>query len=286
MAVDVEVRNPLDLTTTFDRIEIERATSNDSGSMSNIATVDIDTTTKTDLSAGYTAYSDSTGVVGTHWYRFRYENEGSGAVSSYSDIFAAGGSVLQARFRRLMRDVNSNDYFFSDDDLDFFEEHALQMLWPITWQETYSDSAITPDGTTEVFTFPIGTTRLNGIQVLNSSGSFATQKLGWTVRGRNLIFDVAPRSGVTYRMWMDKMFLKLSEVPEIWDTHILNRMKIQAYETMEADRSRFYKYNSIAKPEGGNLPSLDRIITRLEIQIKNREAQLRRVRRPASIKLV
>ena len=286
MTVVVEVRNPLDLTSTYNQIEIERATSNSAGAMSNIATVSIDTTTASDLSTGYTAYNDTGGTVGTHYYRFRYKASGSGATSSYSDIFGAGGSVLQTRFRRIMRDINSNNYFFSTDDLDFFEQQAVQRLWPITWFETYSTTDFVPDGATEVFTFPVGVTRVTGIDAVNDSGETIGKKLGWRVRGRTLIFDHAPLSGETLRVWEEKMFLKLAEIPEVWDTHLLNLMKLQAFETLEADRTRFYKYNSIAKPEGGNLPGLDRIITRLETQIKLRENQLRRSRRPQFVKMV
>lgn len=286
MAVVLKIRNPIDLTTSYDQVEIQRATSNSAGAMSLIATTNIDTTTASDLSSGYTQYTDDNGTVGTHYYRFRYKNSTSSTYSSYSDIFLSGGSVIQSRFRRMMRDTNSSNYFFSNDDLDFFEQHAVQRLWPITWFETYSNSYFVPDNTTEIFNFPVGVTRINNIEVLDSSGEVTGRKLNWQVRGRTLLFDNAPTADITLRAWVEKMFTDIAEVPEIWDTHILNLMKLQAYETMEADRARYYKYNSVAKPEGGNLPGLNTIITRLETQIKLREQQLRRVRRPSFIKLV
>lgn len=286
MAVVLKIRNPLDLTTTYDQINIERATSNSAGAMASIATTSIDTTTASDLSSGYTSYTDADGTVGTHYYRFRYKISASATYSSYSDIFLAGGSVLQSRFRRIMRDTNASNYFFTADDLDFFETQAVQRLWPVTWFETYSDSYFTPDGTTEIFNFPVGVTRLNSIEVVDSSGQVTGKKLGYQVRGKILLFDDAPTSGTTLRAWVEKMFLDIAEVPEVWDTHILNLMKLQAYESLEADRSRYYKYNSVAKPEGGNLSNFNGIITRIESQIKLREAQLKRVRRPQSIKLV
>lgn len=286
MAVILKIRNPIDLTTTYDQVDIERATSNSAAAMSNIATTNIDTTTASDLSSGYTSYTDSSGTVGAHYYRFRYKISSSGTYSSYSDIFLAGGSVLQSRFRRIMRDTNSNSYFFTADDLDFFEQQAVSRLWPITWIETYSDTAFVPDNTTEIFNFPVGVTRLNSIDVLDSSGEYVGRKLNWKVRGKTLLFDNAPSSDLTLRAWVEKMFTDIAEVPEIWDTHILNLMKLQAYESFEADRARYYKYNSVAKPEGGSLTSFNNIITRLETQIKLREQQLRRVRRPQSIKLV
>ena len=65
MAVVLKIRNPIDLTSTYDQINIERATSNSAAAMSSLDTISIDTTTASDLSSGYTAYTDSSGTVGT-----------------------------------------------------------------------------------------------------------------------------------------------------------------------------------------------------------------------------
>ena len=286
MSVVVEVRNPNDLTSTYDQIEIQRSTTNTVAGMSDVKTdLAIDSSRASDLSTGYSQYVDTGGTVGTHYYRFRYKASGSGALSAYSDIFLSGGTVLQTRFRNKMRDTNSANYFFTDSEVQDFETQAIQKLWPITWFETYSDSDFTPDGTTEIFTFPAQVTRLTDLELRDSNGEKISNKHGWQVRGRTLMFDHPPTSGDTIRSWTEKKFLKLAEVPDVWDTHIVNLMRLDAYETMEADRARFYKYNSIAKPDGGSLPSLDRIITRIEQQIKLRAAQLRRIRKPVEINL-
>lgn len=287
MSVTIEVRNPLDLTTTFAYIHIQRADSNSAGAMSDLATsVAIDTSTASDLSPGYTSYVDSSGDIDTHYYRFRYKATGGSAYSDWSDIFQAGNNVLSARFRRMMRDANSNNYYFIREDIDFFLEQAIARLWPITWQEQYSDTAFVPDGTTKIFNFPVGVTRVNSLEIIDSSGVNVGTSIPWRVRGKMVIFDNAPDSNLTIRAYIEKMFTKLSEVPSVWDSHILNIMRLQAFETMEGDRSKFYKYNSVAKPEGGNLPSLDKIIARIEGQIKMRENQLRRVRTAGTMKLV
>ncbi|MBK9272875.1 MAG: hypothetical protein IPM48_14925 [Saprospiraceae bacterium] len=285
MTVVLEVRNPIDLTSSYDQIEIERATSNSAAAMSNIDTVDIDTSRASDLSTGYTQYVDSTGTVGTHYYRFRYLNSTSSAVSAYSDIFLSGTTVLHTRFRNKMRDTNSNNYFFSNEEVDDFLTQAIDKLYPLTWFETYDDSAFVPDGTTEIFTFPVQVTRLTDLELRNSNGEKIGDKHGWQVRGRNLIFDYPPDNGDTIRAWVEKKFVKLSEVPNIWDSHIINLMRLDAYETLEADRARYYKYNTIAKPDGGSLPQLNNIITRIEQQIRLREQQLRRTRKPVEINL-
>ena len=286
MAVKLDLRNPDDLTSTYDQIEIQRATSNSAAAMADLITnVTISSTYASDLSTGYTSYTDADGVEGTHYYRFRFKNSTSSAVSSYSDIFAAGGSVFHSRFRRRMRDTNSNNYFFTDDDIETFVIEAVEELYPITWVETYTDTMITPDSTTEAFAFSTGVTRINDIELINSSGDNQGAVKGWKIRGRYVVFDTAPSSGDTIRCWVEKKFVKVAEVPEQWDGYIMHKLMLKAYETLEADRSRYYKYTSVVKPEGGNLPSLDKVITRLEAQIQRQERLLRRVRKPAEINL-
>ena len=171
MAVKLDLRNPDDLTSTYNQIEIQRATSNTVAGMADIKTdLAISSTYASDLSTGYTSYTDDTGTEGTHYYRFRYKISSSGATSSYSDIFPAGGSVFHTRFRRRMRDTNSNSYFFTDDDIETFGTEVVEELYPMTYTETYLDSMITPDGSTEIFTFATGVTRVTDIEIVNSSG--------------------------------------------------------------------------------------------------------------------
>jgi len=286
MSVKLELRNPDDLTSTYNQIEIQRNTANSETGMADIKTdLSIDTSTASDLSTGYSTYTDTDGTEGTHYYRFRYKTSASGVVSSYSDIFPAGGSVFHTRFRRRMRDTNSNDYFFTDDDIEIFLDEIVTELYPMTYTETYLDSMIDPDGSTKIFTFATGVTRITDIELINSSGENQGSIKGWKVRNRYILFDQAPSDGDTIRSWVEKRFLKVAEIPEEWDGYILNKMRLKAYETFEADRSRYYKYNSVVKPEGGSLPSLDKVITRIEIQILKREKQMRRTRKPAEINL-
>lgn len=280
----IEIRNPVDLITTYNQIEIQRGTLADGSNMVNISTnTPIDTTSANDLSTGFTSYTDASGDTASY-YRFRFKASVSDAVSAYSDIFQAGTTVMHTRFRRRMRDTNSANYFFTNADLDTQLANAIKKLFPATFNETI-DESLSTDGTTMKFSFPVGVNRVNDIEFLNSSGEVTSRPRGWKLRARQIIFDNAPSSGYTLRLYCDKMFKKLAEVPDLFDDLILDLMVLEAYQTMEADRSKYYRYQAVARPEGGNLPSIKGVIERLEVTTKQRLNSLRRIRRPGEIKL-
>ena len=163
MAILIELRNPPDLDATFDQLEIERATEL-GGSYANVTTEDISVTNETDISPGYTSYDDSAGDA-DKYYRARFTHSVSGIDSPYTEEFRGGFDVLDALFRRRMRDTNSNKYFFTDNDVQQLRINAIGSLWPAVWIDTY-DESLTTDGTTMKFTFPSGVFRVNNVECL------------------------------------------------------------------------------------------------------------------------
>jgi len=123
------------------------------------------------------------------------------------------------------------------------------------------------------------------MQFLDSNGNVSATVTDYEVASRQFIFPFAPASGYTIRLFCDKMFLKAAEVPEIFDSYLLEYMMWQAWKVLEADRSKYYRYTSVAKPEGGNLPSIRATIERLELSLARRLNALRRVRKPSFIGL-
>lgn len=283
MAKLLEIRNPQDLNNTYNQIEIQRDTDSTGATMANIKTdLDIDTTTANDLTMGFTAYTDPDGTD-SHYYRFRYKN--GSTYSSYSDIFQANTTVMHARFRRRMRDTNSANYFFTNSDIDTLLSNSIKKLFPHTYNEVI-DESLSTSSSTRKYSFPVGVNRVNDIEFIDSSGDVAGAPRGYKLRARQIIFDSPPPSGYTFRLYCDKMFKKLAEVPDFLDDIILDLMTLEAYQTFEADRSRYFKYTTVTNPEGGNLPSMTRVIERMTISTNARLNALRRVRRPGTIKLV
>lgn len=283
MAELLDIKNPNDLESTYDQIEIQGSANSDMSSPTTItSSLAIDETTANDLGSGYTSYLDSTGYA---YYRFRYKNSSSGATSSWSDIFAADTTVMHTRFRNRMRDTNSANYFFSNSEITDFLQGAVNKLYPSSYNEVI-DETLTTLASTEKYPIPLGIFRVNEIELLDSSGIVVARPSGYKKRGRQIIFDSTPPTGYTIRLYGDKQFQKFAETPILFDDLILDLMQLEAMQTFEMDRSKYYRYTTVTNPEGGNLPSLSRAIERLEITSNNRLNKLKRVRRATDMKLI
>jgi hypothetical protein len=280
MAISIEIRNPRDSTSTYDQIVLESASAQ-GGSYSNVTTASVSTSNKTDLSPGYTSYTHTSGDT-TKWYRYQFKNASSSIVTPYSREFRGGYSEIDQDFRRAMRDTNSSNYFFTDDDVAGFRRRAVESLWPVTWQEVV-DESLSTDGSTEKFTYPSGVTRVADVEFVDSNGRVVYVPSGYRRRGNQLIFDSAPSSGYTIRLQVEKMFTKWVEVPHFFDSYIIDSMRLQAYKEFEADRMQYYKYNSVVNSEGGNIPSIRLVIQNLEMSSQRRLNDLKRTRRAALI---
>jgi hypothetical protein len=282
MALNIEGRNPSDGVSSFDQTEFHRSDTL-TGVYTLQSTKSIDTSTVSDLSPGYTLFTDLTGDT-TKFYKIRWKNSISAATSPYSDAFQGGTTVLDARFRKMMRDTNSNNYFFDNDDVAEFRQDAIFSLWPATWQEGI-DTSLTTDETKDIYNLPGGVTRINKIDLLDSEGKLSSRSSSYEIQSNKIIFPVALKTGYTMRLWVEKMFLKSCEVPELFDSYLLDSMMLRAYRELEADRVKAYKYVTVAKPDNGSVTNIRDIIMRLETSTKKRLNELRRVRKPSDIGL-
>lgn len=277
----LEIRNPKDLNTSYLQIEISRSDTIGGTYTPIKEDLDIDITTASDLSQGYTSWSDATGDT-TKFYKFRYRN--GSTYSPYSNIYQGGSCEMDSRFRVEMRDTNSNDYFFAADTIANFRKDAIYSLWPYTWNEAI-DETLTTLASTVKYNFPYGVTRINDIDFIDANGGLIGSPKNWKTRARQIIFSQVPPSGYKMRLYVDKMFTKISEVPEMFDEYILDYMKFKAYKVFEADRTQYYKYNTLVKGDGSSTNMISRTMIVLKDSLDSRLNSLRRVRKPADISL-
>lgn len=275
-------RNPQDGTTTYDKMRTYRATSQ-SGSFSVVATTTIDTTTAIDQSSGYTLYSDTAGTSAS-WYKTSWYHSVSLAESDLTSAFAAGTMPFDDKIRRRLKDTNVATYFFTNEEIADFRERALQSLYPATWIDTVYEIAVT-DNNKRSITVPFTVFRVDTIKVVNSNGDNCGEHNAYYKVGNTLYAVNSFPVGYTLRMVVTKPFRLDVETPEHFESYLLDMAELDALRTMETDRSRYYKYTTTIRPEGGNLPSLNRIISNLEESAARKLNTIRRNRESAFINL-
>lgn len=276
------LRNPSDGVISYDQIKVYRSDSIN-GIYALIATVNIDQTTIADNSPGYTLYIDSTGAS-THWYKVSYYNSSSTTESDQSDSFQGDTTELDAKIRRRMKDTNVNKYFFTNDDIAQARDIAIKSLYPATWIDTTYDVIITA-ANKNLISLPSYIARMDDIRVYTADGKFSG--------GYNSFYKVGNKIyplnefpvGSTFRFIITKPYKVPAEIPEELDNYLLDVAQIDLLKGMEMDRSRYYSYTTSIRPEGGNLPSLSRMIDRLEISASRKLNSYRRVRECSDINL-
>jgi len=276
------LRNPSDGVISYDQIKVYRSDSK-TGTYALIATVDIDETTIADNSPGYTIYDDSTGSS-SKYYKVSYYNSGSATESDLSDVFQGETTELDAKIRRRMKDTNENTYFFSNDDIAQARDISIKSLYPATWIDTTYDVTIT-DGNKLLITLPSYIARMDDIRVYDANNRFVGGYNSFYKVGNKLYPLTEFPTGYIFRFIITKPYKVPAEVPEELDNYLIDVAELDLLKTLEVDRSRYYKYTTSIRPEGGNLPSLNRMIERLEISASRKLNSYRRVRECSEINL-
>lgn len=276
-------RNPQDGIDSFTQLRVYRATS-ETGTYTLLITVSLDITTFTEGYYGYTQYIDSAGND-TYFYKFSYYNPTTLTESSLTSPLQGGTTELDAKIRRRLKDTNSGKYFFLNNEIQDARDFAIQHLYPNTWMEKEYDVLITTSNKA-VVTVPSYIKRIDKITMYDENLEYAGILNGYTQTANKLYaLDEFP-TGYTLRIAYTKKYQYSEECPEEFDSHLVDVASLELLKTMELDRSRYYKYTTSIRPEGGNLPSLSNIIERLEKTTRDRRNDLRRARKVVEINLV
>ncbi|MCL4482637.1 MAG: hypothetical protein M1445_08500 [Bacteroidetes bacterium] len=280
----LQIRNPDDEVTSYNQIRIYRSSSQ-TGVFTLLTTVAIDITTRTDQTQGYTQYTDSAGDTNS-WYKVSYYNSSSAAETDKSDAFQGGTSDLDAKIRRRMKDTNVNKYFFSNEEIADARDMAIQSLWPATWIDTTYEVTIT-DSNKKTITVPYSVFRVDKIKVYDTNGNLSSENYNAYYKVGNKIYAIGDfPTNYVFRFIISKPYTLAAECPFTFENYLVMAAELELLRVMETDRSRYYRYTSSIKPEGGNLPSLSRIIDKLEISMARRRNELRRFREANDINLV
>jgi hypothetical protein len=276
------LRNPDDGVISYDQIKVYRSDAKN-GTFTLLTTVTIDQTTIADNSPGYSLYKDTTGSS-ANWYKLSYYNSGSSTESDESDAFQGETTELDTKIRLRVKDSNENKYFFDNDEIAQARDIAIKSLYPATWIDSEYDVLIT-DLNKKLITLPSYVARVDEILVYDSGATFvgsynAYYQVGNKIRPLNEF-----PTGFTFRFTIVKPYKVPAEVPEELDNYLLDVAQIELLKILEMDRARYYKYTTSIRPEGGNMPSLGRIIDRLEVNANRKLNPYRRVRSSSEINL-
>lgn len=248
--IKLSVPNPLDGTTTFNQIKFYEATDNAGTGATLLTTVDIDTTTTSQVDPGFTTYTYTSGYT-TRYYAAKYFNSTSSALTDYTTWTLGGRDRWDTMFTLAMDDASYA--VWSANIVAQFKTWALEALFPDLYRQVVDTSLTLDNGTTPAYTYtvPYGIFHISEVGVgdlQNSTSNFTIlHPDNWTLENSTLHFkslsglpDLEP-----IRLIAHKKFLEVGEVPERFDRFVLHHMKMNAYLYLADDFPRFKTWSQL-----------------------------------------
>lgn len=246
--IKISVPNPLDGTSSFDKIRFFQANDSSGTGVSQIGSdTSIDTSTRYQLDPGVTSLTYTSGLT-TKYYAAKYYNSSSGALSDYTTWVLGGKDRWDTMFETEMDDAANT--VWSAADVANFKTWALNALFPELYRQVI-DTSLTLDNDSApsyTYTIPFGIFHISevGIGDLNNSTSTFTKLHNdqWSMENSILhLYRIPPsESGATIRLIASKKYLEVGDVPEMYDSIAMDHMKMSAYLNLSEDFPRFKTY--------------------------------------------
>lgn len=265
--ITLSVRNPDDSTSSYDKIKIYSSTTQ-TGTYSLVSTVAIDLSQATEFSSGFTQYTDSSGTTST-WYEFSYYNSSTLVETTLSTAIQGGTAYLDSRIRIELQDNDTtapNYPIFSNDEIAAARQDAVNMLYPEYGKE-WVDKTVTTVQNQWTYTIPPTLYNINKIEIWDETATpfnkiaeiQAYDVVGNTLRLQNPT-DVAINSGYKMYLYATKRITDSADVPSYMDEMLMAKACEVLVRHLVWDRSKYQRYTTIIRPEGGNIPSLMQMI--------------------------
>ena len=245
--------NPIDGTTTFNKVIFVYADDTSGTNKTDIATVTIDTSDRTPLNVGNTSYIYTSATL-TKYFAAEYYNSVSlvRTTATASDYVLGGKDRWDSMFENEMSDTSNA--VWSQNDLARFKAFALDALFP-ELHRVVIDTTLTIDSTAgaEVYTYtvPFGIFEISEIGIGDINNITTNFKVvnpdNWKFE-RNLIHFTSLAgydNGEAIRIVGAKKFMDVGEVPERYDEIALSHLKMSAYLNMADDFPRFLTWGQL-----------------------------------------
>lgn len=246
--------NPKDGLTTFDKVRFYSATDSSGTGATLIGTEDIDVTTTSPISPGYTTYVDTAGNL-TKYYASAWYDSTTATESTKSDYVLAGQDRWDTMFQNEMQDTDG--VVWSTADRKLFKAKALEALFPDFYRQIIDETlTVVNSGTTVtyIYTVPFGIFSISEVgygdinQTSTVNRDFKTIKPAyWKFEKNQLRFESLPpwQDGDSIRLVGLKKYLSIGEVPTYLDPLVMEHLRMSAYTKMADDYPRFLKWSQL-----------------------------------------
>jgi len=286
--IKMSVPNPLDGTTSFDKVRFYEATDSSGTGATLLSTETIDTSYRNQIDPGYTSYTYTSGYT-TRYYAAKYYNSVNNNTTDYTTWTLGGKDRWDTMFETSMDD--SANAVWSQETLATFKKWALEALYPDLYRQIIDTSLTLDYDSTPSYTYtlPYGVFHVSEVgvgDVQNLTSSFKiVHSDNWTVENSTLHFKSLsglPDQG-TIRLIAHKKFLEVGEVPERYDHFVLYHMKMNAYLYLADDFPRFKEWARLQEGTKVSFENLRVHAREFERKFESGKAEVRELNYPALV---
>lgn len=259
--IKISVPNPIDGTTTFDKIRFYEATDSAGSGATLLATSSIDTSLRYQIDLGETSYTYTSGST-SRYYAGKYYNSTSGLLSDFTTWVLGGKDRWDTMFENDLGDTANA--VWSQDDIARYKKWALEALYPDLYRQVIDTSLTLDNDTTPSYTYsvPFGIFHISEVgigDIQNSTSTFSIVRAdNWTFENSTLHFKQLPssESSATIRLIANKKYLEVGEVPDRFDRFVIYHLRMSAYLRLADDFPRFKTWGQL---QGGSKVSFENL---------------------------
>jgi len=249
--IKISVPNPDDGTTTFSHVKFYEA---DDTAGTNAAQIGsntaIDTSARSQIDTGTTSLTYTSGSTSKYYAATYFQTSNSDETSKTTYVLG-GKDRWDSMFENEMDDTANA--VWTQADILRFKKWAIDDLYPDLYHQVI-DTSLTLDNDSApsyTYTVPFGIFNISEVGIGDVDNSTSTFKIlhadQWTLENSLLHLKNIPssESGATIRLIASKKFLEVGEIPERYDSLVMNHMKMNAYLNLSEDFPRFKKWGQL-----------------------------------------
>ncbi len=248
--IKLSVANPIDGTTTFDKVRFYEADDANGTSAAVVATEDIDLSARSQIDPGATSSIYKSGST-SKYYAATYFNSSSSSETDKTTYIIGSKDRWDTLFETRMDD--SANAVWSQSLVAAFKKDALDALFPDLFQQVIDTSLTLDNDEAPSFTYTLPHGIFNVSEVGIGDIDNATSKWqelhadNWRIENSTLHILKLPtsESSAQIRLIASKKFLEVGDVPERYDAMVLYHLRMSANLDLADDFPRFKQWGRL-----------------------------------------